>query len=87
MFQFARFAFYIYVFNIKCRKNGGFPHSEIPGSKPAHGLPGLIAACHVLHRLFVPRHPLNALIMLEFKFHVQKILCTLIIFYIVTLDM
>src|SRR5688572_5725025 len=34
----------------------GFPHSEIPGSKPACGSPGLIAACHVLHRLLVPRH-------------------------------
>ena len=44
---------------------GGFPHSEIPGSKPAHGSPGLIAACHVLHRLYAPRHPPNALQTLE----------------------
>jgi hypothetical protein len=29
----------------------GFPHSEIPGSKPVSGSPGLIAAVHVLHRL------------------------------------
>ena len=87
MFQFAGFASFGYVFTKRYRYSRGFPHSEIPGSKPAHGLPGLIAACHVLHRLFVPRHPLNALIMLEFKFHVQKILCTLIIFYIATLDM
>ena len=36
---------------------GGFPHSEIPGSKPACGSPRLIAACHVLHRLSSPRHP------------------------------
>ncbi len=43
----------------------GFPHSEIPGSKPAHGSPGLIAACHVLHRLHAPRHPPNALQTLE----------------------
>ena len=35
----------------------GFPHSEIPGSKPAHGSPGLIAVNHVLHRLLAPRHP------------------------------
>ncbi len=35
----------------------GFPHSEIPGSMPARGSPGLIAASHVLHRLLVPRHP------------------------------
>ena len=39
----------------------GFPHSEIHGSKPAHGSPWLIAACHVLHRLSTPRHPPNAL--------------------------
>ena len=35
----------------------GFPHSEIPGSKPVCGSPRLIAACHVLHRLSAPRHP------------------------------
>src|SRR5579871_3576481 len=34
----------------------GFPHSEIPGSKLICSSPGLIAACHVLHRLLVPRH-------------------------------
>src|SRR5215210_6993717 len=35
----------------------GFPHSEIPGSKPVCGSPRLIAAYHVLHRLSAPRHP------------------------------
>jgi hypothetical protein len=40
---------------------GGFPHSEICGSKVAHTSPQLIAACHVLHRLCMPRHPPNAL--------------------------
>ena len=39
----------------------GFPHSEIPGSKPACGSPRLIAACHVLHRFPAPRHPPFAL--------------------------
>ena len=39
----------------------GFPHSEIPGSKPVCGSPRLIAAYHVLHRLLVPRHPPYAL--------------------------
>ena len=39
----------------------GFPHSEIVGSKVAHTSPTLIAACHVLHRLCMPRHPPNAL--------------------------
>ena len=40
---------------------GGLPHSEICGSKFAHNSPQLIAACHVLHRLCMPRHPPNAL--------------------------
>src|SRR5579875_2741137 len=44
---------------------GGLPHSDIHGSKPARGSPWLFAACHVLHRLLVPRHPPNALITLE----------------------
>ncbi len=39
----------------------GFPHSEISGSTPVCGSPKLIAACHVLHRLFLPRHPPCAL--------------------------
>ena len=39
----------------------GFPHSDIPGSKPACGSPRLIAACHVLRRLPTPRHPPYAL--------------------------
>ena len=41
---------------------GGFPHSEIRGSKGARPSPRLIAACHVLHRLSVPRHPPDALL-------------------------
>ena len=39
----------------------GFPHSEICGSMDICSLPQLIAACHVLHRLLVPRHPPYAL--------------------------
>jgi hypothetical protein len=46
----------------------GFPHSEIPGSKPACGSPRLIAACHVLHRHRLPRHPPCALSSLTIKF-------------------
>jgi hypothetical protein len=45
----------------------GFPHSEIPGSKPACGSPRLIAACHVLLRLLLPRHPPCALSSLTIK--------------------
>ena len=41
--------------------HGGFPHSEIPGSKAAHASPRLIAVCRVLHRLLAPRHPPQAL--------------------------
>ena len=49
----------VYVFNreIPLVRSGGFPHSEIPGSKPVHGSPGLIAVSHVLHRRLAPRHP------------------------------
>ena len=46
-------------------QRGGLPHSDIHGSTPARGSPWLFAACHVLHRLLVPRHPPNALITLE----------------------
>ena len=46
-------------------KSGGFPHSEILGSKPARGSPKLIATCYVLHRLYTPRHPPNALLYLR----------------------
>ena len=45
----------------KLNGEGGLSHSEIAGSKPAHGSPTLIAACHVLHRLYMPRHSPNAL--------------------------
>ena len=43
-----------------------FPHSEICGSKLICSSPQLIAACHVLHRLLMPRHPLCALVRLNF---------------------
>src|SRR3954465_14503773 len=44
---------------------GGFPHSEILGSKLVRSSPRLIAAYHVLHRLSAPRHPPNALKILD----------------------
>jgi hypothetical protein len=46
----------------------GLPHSEIPGSKPVCGSPGLIAACHVLHRFSAPRHPPSTLSSLTMKY-------------------
>src|SRR4029078_6784948 len=39
----------------------GFPHSDIPGSKPVCGSPKLFAAYHVLHRHLSPRHSPYAL--------------------------
>ena len=41
------------------------PHSEISGSPGARPSPELFAACHVLHRLSVPRHPPDALLVLR----------------------
>ena len=43
-----------------------FPHSDICGSKLICSSPQLIAACHVLHRLLVPRHSPYALVRLNF---------------------
>ena len=45
----------------------GLPHSEIPGSMRACRSPRHIAACHVLHRLSVPRHPPSTLSNLTIK--------------------
>ena len=65
MFQFRRFPSYTYLiqYRIPC---GGFPHSEISGSKFICNSPKLIAAYHVLHRLLMPRHSPCALISLTF---------------------
>ena len=49
-------------------EDGGFPHSEIHGSKPVDGSPWLIAVCRVLHRLMMPRHPSCARIRLARNF-------------------
>ena len=58
MFQFRRFPSYTYL--IQCRMTGycpaGLPHSEISGSMDICSSPKLIAACHVLRRLLMPRH-------------------------------
>ena len=63
MFQFPGFPSIAYGFSYGYLgiTPSGFPHSEIHGSKPACGSPWLFAACHVLHRLLVPRHPPYAL--------------------------
>src|SRR5699024_1882547 len=66
MFQFRRFPSYAYLIQrrmtVYC--TAGFPHSEISGSKAVCASPKLIAACHVLHRLLMPRHSPCALISL-----------------------
>ena len=43
-----------------------FPHSEICGSKLICSSPQLIAACHVLRRLPMPRHSPYALLRLNY---------------------
>ena len=66
MFQFRAFPSYTYL--IQCMIHGYcpcvFPHSEISGSSLICSSPKLIAACHVLHRLLMPRHSPCALISL-----------------------
>ena len=62
MFQFTGFASPTYVFSRRSSLRMGLPHSEIHGSTGARPSPRLIAACYVLHRLSVPRHPPDALI-------------------------
>ena len=42
----------------------GLPHSDTPGSSPVCGSPGSFAAYRVLHRLWKPRHPPCALILI-----------------------
>ena len=42
-----------------------FPHSEIHGSRLICSSPWLIAACHVFHRLLMPRHSPYALVCLN----------------------
>ena len=68
MFHFRRFPSYTYL--IQCRMTGycpaGLPHSEICGSKDICSSPQLIAACHVLHRLLMPRHSPCALFSLTY---------------------
>ncbi len=58
MFQFRRFPAYAYL--IQRTLHGycpcGLPHSEICGSMDICSSPQLIAACHVLRRLLMPRH-------------------------------
>ena len=47
------------------KHSGGFPHSEILGSKVILTSPKLIAEYHVIHRILLTRHPPNALFALD----------------------
>ena len=68
MFQFRRFPAYAYFVQRTLTEycSAGFPHSVILGSKLMCSSPRLIAACHDLLRLLMPRHSPCALISLTF---------------------
>ena len=59
MFQFTGLA--SRLLGISCLQQEGLPHSEISGSKVICTSPKLIAAYHVLRRLWEPRHSPYAL--------------------------
>ena len=63
MFQFTGLNLHNYVFIMQYLRItiGGFPHSEISGSKLTYSSPKHIVVRHVLHLLLVPRHPPCAL--------------------------
>ena len=77
MFQFRAFPSYAYLIQRTIRRYclRGFPHSEISGSTDICSSPKLIAACHVLRRLLMPRHSPCALISLTISSGSQKELC------------
>ena len=69
MFQFRAFPSYTYLIQYMIHRYClcVFPHSEISGSQLICSSPKLIAACHVLHRLLMPRHSPCALISLTWR--------------------
>ncbi len=68
MFQFPRCPSYSYGFTAECHliTDGGFPHSDTPGSQPAYGSPRHFGVRPVLRRHLTPRHPPCALITLSY---------------------
>ena len=74
MFQFRRFPTYAYLIQRTLTEvcSAGFPHSEICGSQDICSSPQLIAACHVLLRLLMPRHSPCALISLTIFLVLRK---------------
>ena len=69
MFQFRAFPSYTYLIQYTMTEycSAVFPHSEISGLSRICRSPKLIAACHVLLRLLMPRHSPCALISLTFR--------------------
>ena len=63
-FSSPRYLLCTYVFSTGYLRitTGGFPHSDICGFTDICSSPQLFAACHVLLRLPVPRHPPYALL-------------------------
>ena len=53
---------YVFTYGYLSITLSEFPHSEICGLSDICSCPQLIAACHVLRRLLVPRHPPCALL-------------------------
>ena len=68
MFQFRAFPSYDYLIHRTIPEycSGVLPHSEISGSTLICSSPKLFAACHVLHRLLMPRHSPCALFSLTY---------------------
>ena len=69
MFQFGRFPTHTYVFSVRSviLHHGGFPIRKSTDIMLICSSPWLIAACHVLLRLLMPRHSPCALISLNFQ--------------------
>ena len=76
MFQFRAFPSYAYLIQRTILEycSSGFPHSEISGSTDICSSPKLIAACHVLLRLLMPRHSPCALISLTIFWFSERIM-------------
>ena len=76
MFQFPSFPFCDYFIHHRIYGSSpyGFPHSEIPGLALICSYPRLIAACHVLLRLLMPRHSPYALLRLNFSLLLRLVL-------------
>ena len=74
-FSSPRFLLITYVFSYGYLRitTGEFPHSDICGSSDICSYPQLFAACHVLRRLPVPRHPPYALLHLTNVMHLRWI--------------